>query len=331
MCGIAGVVKIGDKPINREMLELLLVGNEHRGVDASGIVISQADGSLDVYKKDEIAWQFVTSDGWNEFITQRLKADSWAVLLHTRAATTSNPRNNVNNHPMFAGCSAIIHNGGISNERELYHKFDVKQCAETDSDIIRAIADKYGITKECAEALKDIRGTVASAIVHPNYPKNLFIMRSGSPMTLGSDENFFIFSSEKNTIHSAARPTVKRFGLNWQSNKVDLAFSPMPDNTIWWFDANGHKGHYPFPAFSGVYKEPNRRTYDGYADRQKDWTSYAKPVEQPDQVTEYKQAWCFHCKQEWIVPKDEAEYKYTCDLKEKGCGRALSPFPKDKK
>src|SRR5689334_9587634 len=106
MCGIAGVVRFGDTPILEETLAMLLVSNEHRGNDASGIALSQADGTIAVYKNDIQPWKFVKSPEYKEFMEEHLKPDTWAAMVHARAATEGNPRDNNNNHPMFAGCSA---------------------------------------------------------------------------------------------------------------------------------------------------------------------------------------------------------------------------------
>jgi asparagine synthetase B (glutamine-hydrolysing) len=333
MCGIGGIIKYGNVPISEEQIAMILMGNERRGVDATGIALSQDDGSIDVWKTDKPAWQAVTGQDYYQFIREKLKDNTWAAILHTRAATQGNPRDNNNNHPMFAGQCAIVHNGGIQNEKALFKELGVEPNAETDSDVIRGIIDKFGFTKESAEFLRKICGTVASAAIHPKFPKQMFIMRSGSPLTFASTDDFLLFSSEKNTLHTALRPSIKRFGMYWQPNKVDAGFCPMPDDTLWHFNHEGHQAHYEFPTFMGTYVEPKRKTYDGYEDRQAAWTRQAgwKAKSKEDaKYGDFKSAWCRHCEVEWVIPKTGYPHMFSCDKENGGCGEPLIYMPKDK-
>src|SRR5271169_5366760 len=105
MCGIGGIVRWGQVPISEEQIAMLLVDNEHRGNDASGLVIQQKDGSLDILKKDTPGWILVTSKEYKTFIEEKLHEDSQSVLVHARGASCGNPRDNNNNHPISSGCS----------------------------------------------------------------------------------------------------------------------------------------------------------------------------------------------------------------------------------
>src|SRR5690348_4815975 len=213
MCGIAGIYKYSKVPIKEEQIASLLVGNEHRGNDATGMAILQQDGKVEVLKKDIPAWQFVTCDDYIKFITNNLLDTTRAVILHARGASQGNPRELVNNHPLFAGKSAVIHNGMIKNDHLLFPALGLKREADTDSDILRAILDKYGFCDKAYTTLEKIKGSVAGAAFSMDAPGKMLIFRSGSPMTLASTEDFLFFSSEKKTIHAAAKPIVERFGI----------------------------------------------------------------------------------------------------------------------
>lgn len=325
MCGIAGIVKWGDKPIDEVTLGILLVGNEHRGNDASGLCIQQADGKLNVIKADKPGWQLIATKEYKEFIKEHLRPDSKATIVHARGASQGTPRSNVNNHPMYAGVSAVIHNGVIRNDDHLFRTLGLERKAETDSDVLRAIVDKFGITREGIKHLAMASGSGAIAGFHPGYPGKLLLARSGNPLTLASNDDFFYFSSEKDTLHKACRLFVERKGMWFHEQRPNVAFADMPQNTAWIIGLKGLEEHYECRICVGEYKEPWRRTYKCYRERQTKWdnmarTSSTKPAS-VDGAT--KSAWCYHCKMIWMIPK-EAEYgEYTCNPKFNGCGGIL--------
>lgn len=328
MCGISGLYRYGPKPITEEQIALFLVGNEHRGNDATGMAFQQADGRVDVVKKDIPAWKFVVSEEYKSFIKEHLLENTVTVLLHARGATQGNPRDNKNNHPLYSGQTAVIHNGVIRNDDWLFKEMKLERKAATDSDILRAIIDEWGITPEGIKKLDRVSGSAAGAAISPKYPGQLLLFRSGSPMAIASDENTFVFSSEKNTIHRAMRPWVLRFGIWWQSQKPDMSFSYMPDNTAWILNEKGLAGHYEFKTLTGKYYEPIRRTYEDYAVRQSSFDRHTKGVVvKVENDSDQEPAWCSQCKKEWMIPKGQSPRGYTCNKDNKGCGKLLSYPP----
>lgn len=338
MCGQAGIIRMGGQPISIDVLKLLLVGNEHRGNDATGMAISQNDGTVVVCKDDEPAWRFVTQKTFSEFLEEHLKEDSWAVLLHTRAATKGSPRDNKNNHPMYNGAGAIVHNGVIHNDDFLFRESGLDRGAETDSDIIRAFVDRYGITQECITNLNKISGSAAGAAIHPEFPKRLMLYRTGSPMILASNDDFLVWSSEKTTIHRAMRPWIERFGMHFQEQRPEIAFSPFPDDSAWLVGENGLEYHSRFKGLHGQYQEPHRRTYEGYKDRQTRWDGEEERTKRLQKLSDSSQnekfpkdkwddAYCTKCQREWFIPKGTQPGNFHCDKKKKGCGGKLTYKP----
>jgi len=332
VCGISGLYRYGPKPITEEQIALFLVGNEHRGNDSTGMAFQQEDGVVVVLKKDTPAWKFVVSDEYKKFIKENLHDKTITVLLHARGATQGNPRDNKNNHPLYSGLTAVIHNGVIRNDNFLFHDLKLKREADTDSDILRAIIDQWGITPEGIEKLDKVSGSAAGAAISPKFPGKLLLFRSGSPMAIASDENTFVFSSEKNTIHKAMRPWVKRWGIWWQSQRPELSFSYMPDHTAWILSDKGLEGHYQFKTMSGNYFDPIRRTYEDYAKRQDEFdrriTTNGVTVKIDDDISQ-EPAWCSKCQKEWMIPKGKSPRNYTCNKDHKGCGKVLS-YPPEK-
>lgn len=330
MCGVAGIVRYGEQPITEEMISLLLTGNEHRGVDATGLAFSQNDGTVDVFKKDIQAWTFVEHKDYLAFIKAKLKPDTWGVILHTRAATKGNPRHNENNHPMFLGSSAVVHNGVLHNDDSLFHSEKFKRGAETDSDILRAFVDAYGITGQAIKQMNKISGSAAGAAFDPRYPHKMLLFRSGNPMTLASTENYFMFSSEKGTVYRALKPFVKRWGMWFQRERADAAFSPMADNTAWILGDAGQEFHGEFKTLGGKFVEPTRKTYENYKERQARWNNTIRVSLPANAVKteERDEGMCPKCNMIWNFKKGAKWGTVFCNDSKGGCGTALVAKPK---
>lgn len=322
MCGIAGIVRWGKQPISEETLAILLVGNEHRGNDAAGIAIQQENGTIDILKQDCPGWKLVLSPEYEAFIKKYLQKDSRCVLLHARGASQGNPRDNNNNHPMSAGAGAVVHNGVIRNDDFLFTQNKLERKAETDSDILRAIVDSTGITKDTIKKIGTATGSGTIAALHPDFPGQLLLIRSGNPLTLASNEDFFYFSSEKATLHKACRPFVKRMGMWFQAQKPNVDFANMANHVGWIIGPKGLIEHAPCEICNGPYTEPWRKTYEEYATRQAKWDSKLRVAHRSEDVA-MKPAWCPDCKKEWVIPIDAIYSQYTCNAGNNGCGKTL--------
>lgn len=242
MCGLCGVRKFGQVPIDQAMVDTLLLGNEHRGISATGVALQQEDGSIQVYKIDEPAWAFVASNEYKEFMKKNLRPTTLTVLGHTRAATVGEPEKNENNHPMWHGKTAVTHNGTIQNHTNAFDRYKLERHAETDSDIIRAILDEDGLTPKALNKMNSLTGNAAFVAVSTAYPGKLLLARSGNPIQLAATEDYLIWSSETGPIYKALRPNAMRFGVPMRRmSPLDHYMVPMNDHSAWLF-GNKPKG-----------------------------------------------------------------------------------------
>ena len=273
MCGIGGLIRYGDAPIEEIQIRLLLLGLEHRGNDATGIAIQRPDGSIAVCKSDDPAGTFLTMKKYEDFIREELSAETRMVLLHTRLATKGTPRKNENNHPLWAGDGCVVHNGMLHNDDYLFGNMGLDRKAETDTDIFRALVDKHGITRELVRDLNRVTGSAAIAAMHPNQPGKMLIGRSGNPIETASNDDHFVFASEKNIIHRAMRPWVKRWGMDFQRQSLDLSFMGFPNETAWIMGPEGREWHERFALGSYTGGQRERTTYTRYSERQQRWAT----------------------------------------------------------
>lgn len=259
MCGIAGVRRFGTNPINQEEICTMLCALEHRGNHATGIALLNPDG-VHIIKNCTPAWSFVGEKETKEFLDRFLTPETSMALLHTRFATVGNPKDLVNNHPMWRGKTAVVHNGGISNHTSLFNEHKIERSCETDSDIIRGLCDAYGITPKGIAQLNKMSGSAAIAAFSTENPDHLLLARSGSPLIYGLVEDKMWWASTLGAIQKAVRPWVQLHGLWGRKSKSDVAYFTMPDNTAYILSSNGVEyrtefkvcGNYVAPTYAGV-------------------------------------------------------------------------------
>lgn len=289
MCGIAGVRRYGDNPINAEEIKILLQSLEHRGNHATGIALV-VGREIKIIKDNVPAWTFCGRKDTNEFLDAFLPQASIA-LLHTRYASVGSPEDNRNNHPMFLGKAAVVHNGTISNHNYVFDQMKVPRSCETDSDVFRAIIDKEGLNEKGIKCMNGLVGSAAIAAVTADNPDLLLLARSGSPLCYGITADKLWWASEINAIQRAVRPWVEHHGLHARQFRSDVAYFGVPDNTAYLLTKKGLDHRFEFKTCVN-YRAPlynMRQTYQSKQDefkREKRLRRLTAPVEKP-KVSEF--------------------------------------------
>lgn len=249
MCGIAGIYKIGARPIRAWQLQMLATELQYRGDDATGIALMDEDGTLHVHKNNEPAWKFCAQDAFVGFCKKYLSPKTRIALVHTRKWTVGSPYNNENNHPIYKSEGVIVHNGMVSNHEALFagNKDKLIRSCETDSDVFRAILDNHGgIDLDLIDAMSAVEGTAAVAALHPATPDKLLLLRDTNPLILGATPDTLIFASDKRAIYKALKPWVKVHNLVMQVHAPDVAFLLMPNETGYIIGPQGLESHKEF-------------------------------------------------------------------------------------
>lgn len=278
MCGIAGIRRMGDKPIEAWQLQMLAASLEYRGNDATGFALMDEEGEIQVIKDHEPAWRFCSSKGFGDWVKEHLTKTTRVALVHTRKATVGTPFRNVNNHPMFAGKGAIVHNGYVSNAKAITDEFGASE-AETDSDAIRSILDKEGrITPKIIRKMNKLAGGIAAACIHPASPGTVLLLRSGNPLVVGDCDGFLIWASDKRAIFNACKPWVQRHGIWMREHRPNIAMTEMNNDSAWIIDEDGLKEHGEFKAAGNWTRDVRYHVYDDYKKRRERHKEAAKPV-----------------------------------------------------
>jgi glucosamine--fructose-6-phosphate aminotransferase (isomerizing) len=188
MCGIVGYVGAKNPvPILLEGLERL----EYRGYDSAGIaVLSQ--GKLERFR---CAGKIQNL----KRCVEDLIFEGGAGIGHTRWATHGHPTE-VNAHPHIVDGIAVVHNGIVENHKELAAELRAQGCvfsSETDTEVIahlvaRARRHCPSLREAVRQALRQIRGSYALAVLAEDTPETIIVARQDSPLVigLGEQENF---------------------------------------------------------------------------------------------------------------------------------------------
>ena len=203
MCGIVGYV--GKGKTTDVLLESLL-RLEYRGYDSAGVALV-CKGNLTVVK----------SYGRLYNLQKKMPHDleSTAGIGHTRWATHGKPSElNAHPHEDCTGKIAVVHNGIIENYRELKeilvskgHRF----VSDTDTEVIsHLIEENYDGDTFLAlqEAIRQIKGSFALAVINQDEPDKIFAARLESPMVIGLGDDQYYLASDVTAFLKYTRKAV---------------------------------------------------------------------------------------------------------------------------
>lgn len=200
MCGIVGY--LGQGPV----YDILIKGLhrlEYRGYDSSGVALVRQDGELKVFKaKGKV-------DSLEAFCADK-DLSAVAGIAHTRWATHGEPSDN-NAHPHISedGQIAIVHNGTIENYKLLKEALEQQGCTfrtQTDTEVLVQLIEYIRVSSGCTlvdavrEALRQVVGAYAIAVVECGNPDCVIVARKSSPLVIGIGDNETFIASDATPI-----------------------------------------------------------------------------------------------------------------------------------
>jgi len=170
MCGIGGFYAFGHTKPNKDQITEMFSLLETRGRDASGYAFIK-DGQLIVNKAPIKSSLFVKTEDWTKLELPKI------MILHTRAATQGSNKIDANNHPLFSKQGvAIVHNGIIYNDKDIFSKTH-KRDGEVDSEaILHVLSSKYKGDK-IKRVFDKLDGSFAFAAINTNEPEKLILVK----------------------------------------------------------------------------------------------------------------------------------------------------------
>lgn len=224
MCGIFGLIQKEQQNNSGKLFRTLCLLSESRGKEAAGFARYEKNG-IKVFKTPFPASDMVKTDAFRDEILRNKTSDrrTFIAIGHSRLVTNGYEQYAVNNQPVVKNGFAIIHNGIIVNQKELWEKYGKNsKISDLDSELIPTILNYHlergkelGFSFEVL--FSDIYGMTNIAMITEKF-KNLFLAtNNGSIYYLDDLSNgFFVFASERFILEKL----IKKHKLNQQTDSV---------------------------------------------------------------------------------------------------------------
>src|SRR5262245_9286709 len=201
MCGIAGICRTTDAPLDvTATARLLVAGLAERGQDATGYAYHAPDGRVAVVKDSIPLSAFI----------KRLDVPQsiHSAILHVRDFTKGRPGLNDNNHPIRYGRVVGVHNGHIDNDDDLFERRGKQRSTpyiSVDSEAIMMLVDELGAA---GPALELVRGSAAIAVLRDDEPDRLTLAKRASrTLFVGRADGLLLFASTREPLELARDAT----------------------------------------------------------------------------------------------------------------------------
>ncbi|MDE7421513.1 MAG: glutamine--fructose-6-phosphate transaminase (isomerizing) [Muribaculaceae bacterium] len=266
MCGIVGYVG------NRNAYDILIKGLhrlEYRGYDSAGVALVSPSGKLNVYKSRGKVSNL-------EDYCKDKDTTGGTGIAHTRWATHGEPSDR-NAHPHFSEDEeiALVHNGTIENYKVLKDALIQNGCkfqSETDTEVLVQLIEYIRTHNDCSlldavkEALKQVVGAYAIAVIEKNNPDTIIAARKSSPLVIGIGEGEMFLASDATPIVEYTKDVVyvkdneiavvskteplKLINLNNEETKVDVKTLQLSISQL-------EKGGYPHFMLKEIFEQPS--------------------------------------------------------------------------
>jgi len=264
MCGITGVVSF--HPIADRLYEGVR-HLEYRGYDSCGIAFIEDHHHIEVRKDigtvDEV-----------DIKEQIRRLTAQVGIAHTRWATHGKvTRENAHPHESCHGEFAVVHNGIIGNYKALRdqlaragHKFR----SETDTEVIAHLIEQRhaecgDVERALVNALRELEGSYALAMISSHDPECIFCARHESPLIIGvgnesnyvgSDFNAFIdYTKDTVILDDGEYGIISRDSYSVKSLRtgevIDKEITVVP-----WDSELSRKGGYPHYMLKEIHEQP---------------------------------------------------------------------------
>ncbi|HZX77462.1 glutamine--fructose-6-phosphate transaminase (isomerizing) [Lysobacter sp.] len=205
MCGIVGAIA------NRDVVPVLIEGLkrlEYRGYDSAGIAVLDGDDIRRVRRTGRVSEM--------ENAAQAEHFNAALGIGHTRWATHGGVTE-ANAHPHVSfGELAVVHNGIIENhdeQREHLKALGYSFESQTDTEVIAHLIHHHqsqgaDLLAAVQQAVRELVGAYAIAVVSKREPGRLIAARMGCPLLVGLGEGENFVASDVSAIVQATRQVI---------------------------------------------------------------------------------------------------------------------------
>jgi glucosamine--fructose-6-phosphate aminotransferase (isomerizing) len=182
MCSIFGFVARADGRPKASVLRKIVGANLRRGPHAFGFAWLDVDGRLHAFRQ---AGKITDHVG----LLTSVARDATMLIGHLRYATHGDPAENINNHPHPCDGGWIVHNGVISNDRELIRSNDLMMSSECDSEVLALLMElgNGSLITRTGAAVAQTRGNLATLGLW-SRPGTIVVARRGNPLHVSTTD-----------------------------------------------------------------------------------------------------------------------------------------------
>lgn len=259
MCGIIGYIG------KRNAISVVLEGLkrlEYRGYDSAGVAFF-SDKGIEVRRcKGKI------KDLCSLIESENPTGNN--AIGHTRWATHGKPSEE-NAHPHRSNTIVLVHNGIIENYLDLKKMLIQKGyvfTSETDTEVLcHLIADcakNRSLEEAVREAMKEVKGAYALAIIKEDEPDKIVGVKKDSPLVIGlGEEEYFLasdvpafltYSNNVIFLEDGEMAVVSRNGV--EISKLDGTPVKQSIQSISWSPSMAEKGGYRHFMLKEIYEQP---------------------------------------------------------------------------
>jgi len=294
MCGIASLINVN--PENRELakriFKSILLANESRGSDSTGVLsIERESNQFSLFKDTLRASEFLKRRKFRQ-----VEGDVW--IGHTRQATTGSV-NIRNAHPLQRKDIFLVHNGMISNHRDIAKSLELEY--EVDSEVLIPIVEKGDW-----DLLVDVKGSF-NFIAWDKPNEKIIVERHDNPLyclTL-KELNMVMFSSIRDVLQFIAGHYGDGSGV-FEFTEDTIVELDMKGNVI------GEPKKLEFPEILLPSTQVVNKVYSSYSDER--YPSYYSDDDDESDIDEYMR-----------IYKDNKDEDLFCE----GCGCEIEPDEKE--
>jgi glucosamine--fructose-6-phosphate aminotransferase (isomerizing) len=258
MCGIIGYIG------KRNAVSVVLEGLkrlEYRGYDSAGVAFFSNKG-IEVRRSTGKIKELAS-------LLERENPSSHITLGHTRWATHGRPSEE-NAHPHRSNGVALVHNGIIENYLPLKRKMIEKGyhfVSETDTEVlchlIEDYARRYPLEDAVREALKEVKGAYAIAVIKEDEPDKIVGVRKDCPLVVGLGNGEFFIASDVPAFLSYSRDVIflddaEIVVLTNNGIRITLDGIPVQKDvkSVSWSHSMAEKGGYRHFMLKEIYEQP---------------------------------------------------------------------------
>ena len=228
MCGIFGLATNNKKSFSRKefknLVDNLFIFSATRGKEAAGIAI-QNNENIDVLKEAGSPSEFIKKDSYKQLLKKvfnKSSDDNLSLIGHSRLVTNGLTSQSYNNQPVIVPKIVGVHNGIITNDKELWEfNKDIEREYVVDTEIIFKLLNKNiefekSFSSATAKCFLELKGSASIGTLFEDYKCLLLATNTGGIFYIQDiTQNIFIFASERFILQKLLNSRFFKKNVSW--------------------------------------------------------------------------------------------------------------------